>query len=137
MPSIVTAIPAADSAAARAHFAAALSFETDCWDVRHSLAAADFVHIDVRGAEAYARGHVPGAVHIPHGELTEARLRPYPAGTQFVLYCAGPHCNGAHRGALRLAQLGRAVKIMLGGISGWREEGYALEPAATARTAAI
>jgi rhodanese-related sulfurtransferase len=43
-----------------------------------------------------------------------------------VVYCSGPHCNGADRGALRLAQLGRPVKKMLGGITGWQDEGYEL-----------
>ena len=47
----------------------------------------------------------------------------------FVVYCAGPHCNGAHRGAIRLAGLGRPVKIMIGGITGWLDEGFALEAA--------
>jgi rhodanese-related sulfurtransferase len=47
--------------------------------------------------------------------------------TLFVVYCAGPHCNSAHQGAKRLAGLGRPVKLMIGGITGWLDEGYALE----------
>jgi rhodanese-related sulfurtransferase len=42
----------------------------------------------------------------------------YPAGTLFVVYCSGLHCNGAQRGTIRLAQLGLAVKLMIGGMSG-------------------
>ncbi|WP_421992484.1 hypothetical protein [Roseococcus sp.] len=38
----------------------------------------------------------------------------------------GAHCNGAARGALRLAQLSRPVKIMAGGITGWLDEGFEL-----------
>ena len=45
---------------------------------------------------------------------------------------AGPHCNGAHRGAERLARLGRPVKLMIGGITGWVDEGF---PLATADSA--
>ncbi len=51
-----------------------------------------------------------------------------------------PHCNGAARGALRLARLGLPVKIMAGGITGWLDEGFALETesaAAGPETAAI
>jgi rhodanese-related sulfurtransferase len=44
----------------------------------------------------------------------------------FVTYCAGPHCNGAARAAIRLAKLGRPVKIMTGGITGWLDEGFDL-----------
>jgi rhodanese-related sulfurtransferase len=50
----------------------------------------------------------------------------YPADTLFVTYCAGPHCNGAARAAIRLAKLGRPVKIMAGGITGWLDEGFSL-----------
>jgi rhodanese-related sulfurtransferase len=50
----------------------------------------------------------------------------YPSGTLFVTYCAGPHCNGAARGALRLAQLGYPVKLMAGGMTGWLDEGFSI-----------
>ncbi|MGL5860863.1 MAG: hypothetical protein ACRCY9_06385, partial [Phycicoccus sp.] len=36
-------------------------------------------------------------------------------------------CSGANRGALRLAWLGRPVKTMVGGIEGWKDEGFDLE----------
>jgi rhodanese-related sulfurtransferase len=57
-------------------------------------------------------------------------LASWPADTLFVVYCAGPHCNGADKAALRLAQLGRRVKVMIGGMTGWADEGftYALGP---------
>ncbi|MDG5497110.1 MULTISPECIES: rhodanese-like domain-containing protein [Azospirillaceae] len=127
MMSAVTEIPAAPSDLAVAHFAAEFSFETDCWDVHDALSRGpDFVLLDVRGPALFARGHVPGAINLPHGKITERRLAEWPAETLFVTYCAGPHCNGAARGALRLAQLGRPVKIMAGGITGWIDEGFDL-----------
>ena len=128
MPSHVSAVPAAPSAEAEAHFAAEFTFEADCWDVHDAFSRAevDFVLLDVRSAELYARGHVPGAIHFPHGKLVESKLAAWPADTLFVTYCAGPHCNGAARGALRLARLGRPVKIMAGGVTGWVDEGFEL-----------
>jgi rhodanese-related sulfurtransferase len=133
MPSHVTAVPAAPSAQAEAHFAAGFAFETDCWDVHDALAGTpDFVLLDVRSAELFARGHVPGAIHFPHGKLVASKLAAWPADTLFVTYCAGPHCNGAARGALRLARLGRPVKIMAGGITGWLDEGFELATLAVA-----
>ena len=127
MPSAVTQIKAAESAAALEHFSADLTFETDCWDVHEARAQEpDFVLIDVRSPEAYARGHVPGAINIPHAKIIESRLDQYGTETVFVVYCAGPHCNGAHRGAIRLARLGRPVKLMIGGITGWIDEGFEL-----------
>lgn len=126
--SIVTDVAAAPSPAALAHFEAMLQFETDCWDVHHTLStgAADFVLLDVRGAAQFAAGHIDGALHLPHGKIIASKLAAYPAGTVFVTYCAGPHCNGAARGAIRLARLGRPVKTMPGGVTGWIDEGFAL-----------
>lgn len=124
----VSAIPAALSEVAAAHFAARLSLETDCSDVAAAMkaGAADFVLLHVVGApETYARRHVPGAIHLRHAEISAERMAQWPADTLFVVYCAGPHCNGADRAALKLAQLGRPVKLMIGGITGWEDEGLA------------
>jgi rhodanese-related sulfurtransferase len=111
-----------------AHFAQAFTFETDCADVHGAIANGqqDFVLLDTRSAALHAQGHVPGAVNLPHGKIVDVKLREYPMDTLFVVYCAGPHCNGAHRGAERLARLGRPVKLMIGGITGWLDEGFAL-----------
>jgi rhodanese-related sulfurtransferase len=127
--SIVTEIPAAPNAVALARFESVLQFETDCWDVHHALTAdtPDFVLLDVRGPDQFAAGHIAGATHLPHGKISPAKLAGYPAETVFVTYCAGPHCNGAIRAAIRLARLGRPVKIMPGGMTGWIDEGFALE----------
>jgi rhodanese-related sulfurtransferase len=124
----VTAIPAADSAAALTHFQASLQFETDCSDVSAALASGTpgFVLLDVRSPALFEQGHVPGALNLPHGKIVASKLAGYPQDTLFVTYCAGPHCNGAARGALRLAQLGRPVKLMIGGITGWLDEGLTL-----------
>jgi rhodanese-related sulfurtransferase len=131
MGSYVTEVPAAPSSDALAHFESALRFETDCWDVHVAVSSGvpDFVLLDVRSPAHYAAGHVPGAVSLPHGKIVAAKLEAYPPDTMFVTYCGGPHCNGAYRGAIRLARLGRPVKIMIGGITGWIDEGFALEKA--------
>ncbi len=129
MPSAVAQIPAAASPEAERHFAARLTFETDCWDVHdsHSKGADDFVLVDVRSPSLYAKSHLPGAINIPHGKLVASTLARYPRNTLFVVYCAGPHCNGANRGALRLARLGYPVKELIGGMTGWADEGFAFE----------
>jgi rhodanese-related sulfurtransferase len=90
----------------------------------------DFVLIDVRSPELFAHAHVPGAINIPHAKIIAARMACYAPGTLFVVYCAGPHCNGAERGALRLARLGLPVKVMIGGMTGWLDEGFDVEQSA-------
>lgn len=129
MTNAVTAVPAAPAEAAAAHFEAEFAFETDCWDTHAAMAsgAPGFVLLDVRGPDLFAAGHVPGAINLPHGKIIESKLAEWPRDTLFVTYCAGPHCNGAARGALRLARLGRPVKIMAGGVTGWLDEGFTLE----------
>ena len=124
-------VAAADSSSALQHFEALLRFETDCWDVHASLASPEpgFVLLDVRSPDAYAKGHVGGALNVPHRRLTEPNLANYPLGTIFVVYCNGPHCNGADKAAVRLARLGRPVKKMIGGIEGWKDEGFELTTA--------
>jgi rhodanese-related sulfurtransferase len=125
----VIEMPAAPPDRAVAHFAERLSFETDCWDVWDAMQSGKpgFVLIDVRSPQLFGRGHVPGAVNIPHGRITAERIDEYPPDTLFVVYCAGPHCNGATKAALRLARLGQPVKEMIGGITGWQEEGFDFE----------
>jgi rhodanese-related sulfurtransferase len=119
----------APSPVAFEHFAKRLTFETDCADVYSSLITGrvDFVLADVRGRAAYVNGHVPGAVNIPVLTITEDNMKSYAPETVFVVYCAGPHCNGANKAAIRLSQLGRPVKEMIGGITGWLDEGFTLE----------
>jgi rhodanese-related sulfurtransferase len=120
--------PAADPAAAQAHFEALLAHETDCWDVHEAFDrdAVDFVLLDVRAPALYDQGHVPGAINLPHRRIVDRNILPFPDDTLFVVYCAGPHCNGADKAAARLAQLGRPVKKMIGGIEGWKDEGFDL-----------
>jgi rhodanese-related sulfurtransferase len=80
----------------------------------------------VRSADSYRKGHVEGAACLPHAGISEKTLAGYSSDTVFVVYCSGPHCNGAHRAAIRLARLGRPVKMMIGGITGWIGEGFEL-----------
>jgi rhodanese-related sulfurtransferase len=130
MSSAVSRPPAAEPARALKHFTSLLEFETDCWDVHHAITndRKDFVLLDVRGEALYARGHIEGAISLPHPRINADTLKEYPPDTLFVVYCAGPHCNGADKAAVRLAKLGRPVKKMIGGVTGWLDEGFSLTP---------
>lgn len=128
MPSVVSRPKAAESSVAIEHFSRRLDLETDCWDVHHAITndKKDFVLLDVRSREVYESGYVPTAINLPHWEINERTLAKYPESTLFVVYCAGPHCNGVQKGALKLAKLGRPVKEMIGGAIGWVDEGFRL-----------
>ncbi len=128
-PSAVTQTPAASSEQAIAHFSAKLAYETDCADVHQAMAKKqmDFHLLDVRGAMSFERSHVPGAINMPKDKISHETLSALPERDCFVVYCAGPHCNGADKAALKIAQLGFPVKIMIGGITGWADEKFRFE----------
>jgi len=128
MVSLVSESPAATPDAVVEHYTRRLAFETDCYDVHESLrdGRADFVLLDVRGPALYEKSHVPGAVNLPHAKITARRMSEWATDTLFVVYCAGPHCNATDKAALKLAKVGRRVKVMIGGITGWTDEGFAL-----------
>ncbi len=136
MTSTVSRVPALNSPDARQHFEKRLACETDCWDVHHAITSdrKDFELLDVRSEEYFARGHVPTAIHLPHWKINESSLAAFPAETLFVVYCAGPHCNGACKAALALSKLDRPVKEMIGGAIGWTDEGFQLVPSESAVT---
>lgn len=120
--------PAVDPASAAAHFAAKLAVETDPSDVHADLESGvgGFRVVDARGADAYAAGHLPGAIHLPYRTISAETAAGLDADDVVVTYCWGPHCNSAERAAVRLAALGFRVKLMVGGVWGWEQDGYPL-----------
>lgn len=125
----VLEVPAAPPSVAAEHFARRLAYETDCSDVGADIAGgvSGFVVVDCRSPQLYEAGHVPGAVNLPHRRITAETVAGLPPDALLVTYCNGPHCNASTRGALRLADLGRSVKEMPGGMDGWVREGLPVE----------
>jgi rhodanese-related sulfurtransferase len=128
MKSAVTKIHPAEAEDAQTYFEQLMTYETDCWDMHEGLKMTnpDFVLLDVRSHALYEAGHISGALSLPHGKIIRRKMDQWPETTIFVVYCAGPHCNGATRAAIRLAKLNRLVKTMPGGITGWIDEGFPL-----------
>jgi rhodanese-related sulfurtransferase len=102
-----------------------LEFETDADDVGSALqdGTADFTLLDARSPAAYAAAHLPGAISLPHRDITAASLPDGP----LVVYCWGPGCNAATKACAKITDLGREVKEMLGGFEYYVREGYAVE----------
>jgi rhodanese-related sulfurtransferase len=125
----VTAAPLAAPTLAARHFQWRLELETDPSDVHADLEAgvAGFVLVDTRSRDAFAAGHIPGAVNVPYREIDETVLDVLSPAQPVVTYCDGPACNAATKGAAALAGLGYRVKEMLGGLEYWAREGYPIE----------
>jgi rhodanese-related sulfurtransferase len=126
-PSYVLEFGVASPAAATRHFAAKLAVECDPWDVYNDMQnkAKDFVLVDARNDELFAREHIPGAIHFWHRAMNAASVKRLPKTKVIVLYCTGTGCNAAPKAALKLSRLGFRVKEMTGGIVWWKERfGY-------------
>ncbi|WP_324787286.1 metalloregulator ArsR/SmtB family transcription factor [Streptomyces sp. H51] len=82
-------------------------------------AAGDVVVLDVRPAEEYAAGHIPGALSIPVDELA-ARVAELPEETEVVAYCRGAYCVLAHDAVRLLTARGRRAVRLVDGMLEWR-----------------
>jgi rhodanese-related sulfurtransferase len=79
------------------------------------------VIFDVRSAKEFASGHVPGAVNLPHDEVTErlAELNLDP-DDEIVVYCESGRRAATAETALRQAGF-TGVRHLEGDMRGWRE----------------
>ena len=80
--------------------------------------------LDVRSADEFASGHVPGAVNVSH-EQVAAQLGALDATREVVVYCErGPR---AAKAAEVLRGAGFRVRHLTGDMSGWRAQGLPVE----------
>lgn len=77
------------------------------------------VVIDVRPAEEWAAGHIPGALSVPLDDLMN-RLDELPEGTEIVAYCRGTNCVLAHDAARLLVAHGYHATRLIDGMLEWR-----------------
>ena len=85
--------------------------------------------IDVRPAEEFAAGHIPGAVNVPLPELPE-RLTSLPAGREVVAYCRGPYCVYAFEAVAALRAAGFDARRLVDGYPEWWAAGRPVASAA-------
>jgi rhodanese-related sulfurtransferase len=111
--------------AAVQHYHDKLAFEMDAWDLNEMLREGlHVVVVDARSSAAYADGHLPGAINLPHRNMTEQTTNHLDREALFITYCDGIGCNASTKGALRLAELGFRVKELIGGLDWWKRDGY-------------
>lgn len=114
-----------------------LAFEIDSWDLKLALESGESVIVvDARSPEAYQRGHIPGAVNIPHRTMSEETTKSLNRSALVVTYCDGIGCNASTKGALNMARLGFRVKELIGGLDWWKRDGHETECASGADSAA-
>ena len=82
----------------------------------------DVVILDVRPAEEFAAGHIPGALSVPLDRLDENLAR-LPKRRPIVAYCRGPYCVLAPVAVERLRSLGFRAQRLEDGMPEWRLAG--------------
>lgn len=94
--------------------------------LRQRLSAGTVTVLDVRPAEEFALGHVPGAVNIPTAEL-KRRLSELPRGKEIVAYCRGPYCVFAFEAVAALRAAGFKARRLEDGLPQWRAAGLPVD----------
>ena len=84
------------------------------------------VVLDVRPAEEYSAGHLPGAVNIPIHEL-EKRLKELPKRKEVIAYCRGPYCLMSYDAVSLLRRKGLKARRLEAGLPEWRAAGLPVE----------
>ncbi len=84
------------------------------------------VVLDVRPADEYAAGHLPGAINIPIEQL-ESRLSKLPKRKEVVAYCRGPYCLMSFEAVEKLRKRGLKARRLENGFPEWRAAGLPVE----------
>jgi rhodanese-related sulfurtransferase/DNA-binding transcriptional ArsR family regulator len=93
------------------------------------VARREAVVVDVRPAEEYAAGHIPGAISVPLAELA-GRLPDLPRGAEIIAYCRGPYCVLAPQAVEILRRDGLRARRLEKGLPEWRQAGLPVEAGA-------
>lgn len=82
--------------------------------------------LDVRPAEEYAAGHLPGAINIPVEDLAK-RLNKLPKRLEVIAYCRGPYCLLSVDAVALLRGKGLKARRLENGFPEWKAAGLPVE----------
>jgi rhodanese-related sulfurtransferase len=123
-----------DPLKAKQFFADKLAFTTGPVELARNIKQrADIAVIDVREAQDYRKGHVPGAVNLPHDKWST--LKGLRKNALNVLYCYSPQCHLAATAAVEFADKGYSVMEMDGGFEAWKDNDLEIEGEISRETA--
>ena len=95
-------------------------------DLAARIAEGSVTVLDVRPADEFAAGHIPGALNVMLAELDSIMSGLDPV-TEIVAYCRGPYCVYAHQAVTALRKRGLNARRLEGGLPEWREDGRQIE----------
>lgn len=114
-----------DPAKAKEFFEAKMAFTTGPVELERMMKNNEVNVVDVRAAEDYAEGHIPGAVNLPKDQwrsLTGLRKDKIN-----VLYCYSQVCHLAATAAVQFAEQGYPMMELDGGWRWWKDDGFDVE----------
>ena len=114
-----------DSTKEKEYFEAKMAFTTGPVELERMIEHDEVNVVDVRAAEDYAAGHIPGAVNLPKDQWpTLTGLRKDKTN---VVYCYSHVCHLAAEAAVEFAAKGFPVMELEGGWRWWKEDGFQVE----------
>ncbi len=114
-----------DPSRAKEYFEAKMAFTTGPVELQRMMKNGEVNVVDVRAADDYAQGHIPGAVNLPKDQwATFAGLR---KDRTNVLYCYSQVCHLAATAAVEFAGQGYPVMELEGGFDSWKRHGMEIE----------
>jgi rhodanese-related sulfurtransferase len=122
---MATHVGTQDTARAKEFFEAKMAFTTGPVELERMMKAGEVNIVDVRAAEDYAEGHIPGAINLPKDRWsTLSGLRKDKTN---VLYCYSMVCHLAATAAVEFSGKGYSVMELDGGWRWWKEDGFDVE----------
>jgi len=82
--------------------------------------------LDVRPAEEFAAGHLPGAINIASDTLAD-HLKRLPKGKEVIAYCRGPYCLMSVDAVALLRQKGYKARRLEDGFPEWKASGLPVQ----------
>ena len=109
----------------RKHYKDKLVWEIASWDLSIAIKAGDNVTVvDARSVDAFAANHIPGAVNIPHRDMSPETTGSVDRDSLVVVYCDGIGCNASTKGALNMLNPGFQVRQLMGSLDWWIRNGH-------------
>lgn len=104
---------------ARAFFEDKLAFTTGPVELDHMLKSNENITVvDVRDADDFAKGHIPGALSLPRERWDS--LEGMSRDKTYVFYCYTQACHLAAQACVKFANRGYPVMEMEGGFAAWK-----------------
>jgi rhodanese-related sulfurtransferase len=122
---MATPVMTNDPAKAKEFFEAKMAFTTGPVELERMMKNKEVNVVDVRAAEDYAEGHIPGAVNLPKDQwhsftgLRKDKIN--------VLYCYSQVCHLAATAAVQFAEKGYPMMELDGGWRWWKDDGFDVE----------